>query len=103
VSDLPFSVSELQLPALALTPSNVISVFNAQGEPVAYAIPKAGPDHGGGDPRLLQRLFGSPAQRDPLGHVAGSRAGAMAVLIGIAANTSIAGGQPVVTQDLLDP
>jgi hypothetical protein len=27
----------------------------------------------------------------------------MSVLIGIAANTSLAGGQPVVTQDFLDP
>jgi hypothetical protein len=46
---------ELQIPesgALALTPSNLISVFNAQGEPVAYVIPKAGPDHGRGGPRL---------------------------------------------------
>lgn len=95
---------ELQIPesgALAATPSNVISVFNARGEQATYDIAKAGPEHGGGDPRLLERLFGSPSQPDPLGHMAGSRAGAMSAIIGIAANQSIASGQPVAISDLL--
>ena len=48
-----------------------------------------------------ERLFGAPGQPDPLGHMAGSRAGAMSVLIGIAANDSIARGQPVAIEDLL--
>ena len=95
---------ELQIPesgAPALAPSNVISLFNARGERLVYGLSKTGPDHGGGDPRLLARLFGAPSQPDPLGHMAGSRAGAMSVLIGIAANMSIASGQPVSIQDLL--
>ena len=97
---------ELQIPeggALAQSPSNVISVFNARGEQTVHELSKAGPDHGGGDPRLLARLFGPPAQPDPLGHMAGSRAGAMSVLIGIAANASIASGRPVGIEELLAP
>ena len=68
---------------------------------MTHELPKAGPDHGGGDPRLLARLFGPPAQPDPLGHMAGARAGAMSVLIGVAANTAMAGGQPVTISTLL--
>ena len=95
---------ELQIPesgALAASASNIIRLFNARGEQVVYDLPKASSAHGGGDPRLLERLFGAPAQPDPLGHMAGSRAGAMAALVGIAANRSIASGQPVAVSDLL--
>ena len=95
---------ELQIPEsgpLAQAPSNVLSVFTPDGQRVAHELSKTGPDHGGGDPRLLARLFGPAGQPDPLGHMAGSRAGAMSVLIGIAANTSIACGQPVTISDLL--
>jgi hypothetical protein len=65
-----------------------------------YDISKTGPDHGGGDPRRLERLFGPGMQPDRMGHMAGARAGAMSARIGIAANTSIAGGQPVAIQAL---
>lgn len=56
--------------------------------------------HGGGDAKLLDMLFreGVP---DPLGHAAGSRAGALSILIGVAANRSIESGLPVEIGDLL--
>ena len=95
---------ELQIPesgSLAQAPSLVLSVFTPDGRRVDHELDKAGPDHGGGDPRLLARLFGPDGQPDPLGHMAGSRAGAMSVLIGIAANTSMVSGQPVTISDLL--
>jgi predicted dehydrogenase len=56
--------------------------------------------HGGGDRRLKDSLFrGLP--EDPLGHAAGSRAGAMSILIGAAANISQAERRVVRIRDLL--
>ena len=57
--------------------------------------------HGGGDALLLRRLFSGEEIPDPLGHMAGSRAGAMSILTGIAANQSIASGQRVKVDELL--
>lgn len=56
--------------------------------------------HGGADALLQDRLFGPP-QPDPLGLVADARTGALSLLIGLAANKSIATGLPVRTGDLL--
>lgn len=56
--------------------------------------------HGGGDTRLLEMLFDGP-RPDPLSHMASSRAGAMSILTGIAANHSIASGQPVTIASLI--
>jgi predicted dehydrogenase len=56
--------------------------------------------HGGGDSRLHKMLFDQP-QPDPLKHMASSRAGAMSILTGIAANHSIASGKAVRIADLL--
>jgi predicted dehydrogenase len=86
----------------ARDPGQRITVFNRRGERVIYDIPKATGGHGGGDERLQDRLFGGRALPDPLGHMADSRAGAMSVLIGVAANRSIASGQVVQIADLLE-
>jgi predicted dehydrogenase len=51
-------------------------------------------EHYGGDRLLRDHLFRG-VESDPLGLQAGSRAGAMSILTGIAANRSIATGQPV--------
>jgi len=63
-------------------------------------VPKATGGHGGGDERLRDMLFkeGIP---DPLGHQAGSRGGAMSILIGIAGNRSITTKKLVKIKDLL--
>lgn len=58
--------------------------------------------HGGGDSRLQDKLFRDPAGSDPYGHTAGSRDGAMSVLIGIAARKSIQTGQPVRIEELTE-
>ena len=59
--------------------------------------------HGGGDGVIRRRVFAEPNAPDPLGHAAGSRAGAMACLTGIAARKSIdAGGVPVKIADLVN-
>ena len=57
-------------------------------------------DHGGGDARLHRMLF-EDSHADPLGHMASSRAGAMSILTGIAANLSIAGKKPIEIENLL--
>ncbi len=79
-----------------------IRCFNRRDELVTYQIPVNVGGHGGGDERLQARLFSGEATPDPLGHMANSWAGAMSVLIGVAANRSIDTGQPVMIQDLLD-
>lgn len=48
--------------------------------------------HGGGDHALLAHLFGAGG-KDPLGQCAGSQAGVLSAMVGIAANESILSGQ----------
>jgi len=81
--------------------SQRITVHNRKGDNVTHEICKDIGAHGGGDERLQARLFSGRAIPDPLGHMADSWAGAMSVLIGVAANRSIATGQPVHIADLL--
>lgn len=69
------------------------------GSRIEY-VPRAEGGHGGGDIRLRDMLF-RPNVPDPLGHAAGSRAGAMSILIGVAANKSMATGMPIEIADLL--
>lgn len=56
--------------------------------------------HYGGDRLLRDHLFRG-AERDPLGLQADSRAGAMSILTGVAANRSIAEGRSVRIEELL--
>ena len=69
-------------------------------ETVQVPMEKAG--HGGGDARLHAQIFEHPEQKDPYARAAGSRDGAMSVLIGIAARKSIETGQPVKIASLTD-
>ena len=74
---------------------NLVRVFDRRGEVITYSVPKAEGAHGGSDARLVARLFQDRDGPDPLGHMASSRDGAQSILIGIAANQSIATGLPV--------
>jgi predicted dehydrogenase len=66
-------------------------------------VPKFRYGHGGGDRRMLDYLFVNPDADDPLSHMAGTRDGALSILIGIAARESIArGSQPVRLDTLVD-
>jgi len=56
--------------------------------------------HGGGDPVLLNDIFGVP-EHDPFNRAASHVDGAMSILTGIAANKSIASGLPVDIAGLL--
>ncbi|GAA2336832.1 Gfo/Idh/MocA family oxidoreductase [Dactylosporangium salmoneum] len=56
--------------------------------------------HGGADARMLAALLDPDAPEDPLGRGAGAADGARALLVGLAANESIATGRPIRTDDL---
>lgn len=77
-----------------------IRVYDRRGNLTTHRVERAEGTHGGADESLRRRLFRGDVQ-DPLGQVAGSRAGAMSLLIGAAANQSIATGQPVNVPELL--
>lgn len=58
--------------------------------------------HGGGDKRLHDKIFVNPEAPDPYRHAAGTRDGAMSILIGIAARKSIESGNPIRIAELTD-
>ena len=58
--------------------------------------------HGGGDVRLQDQIFKNPDNDDIYKHMAGTRDGAMSMLIGVAARKSIESGQPVRIASLTD-
>jgi len=58
--------------------------------------------HGGGDKRLQDKIFEDPDAPDPYKHAAGTRDGAMSILIGVAARNSIESGHPVRISELTD-
>ncbi len=64
-------------------------------------VPKYRYGHGGGDQRMLDYIFVNPDAADPLGHMAGTRDGALSVLIGIAARRSIAERRTVRLDELV--
>jgi predicted dehydrogenase len=78
----------------------VVRVNPLFGRPYEVPVPHREGGHGGADVSIRDHLFreGVP---DPLAQKADSWAGAMSVLIGAAANRSIATGQPVAIRDLL--
>jgi predicted dehydrogenase len=73
------------------------------GAPEDVPIVEAGGAHGGGDARILERIFLPPDQQqpDPLGRDASHLDGAAAALLGFAANRSIERGEAVRVDDLL--
>ena len=71
-----------------------ITVYPMFQAPYEVEIPTAEGGHGGGDPVLLNDIFGTP-EPDPLNRAASHVDGAMSILTGIAANKSIATGMPV--------
>ena len=79
-------------------PFDVIDVTTSFGKRETFKISNNENGHGGGDPRIRKQVF-TPGS-DPYRQGAGSRDGALAVLIGIAARNSIDTGKPVNIADL---
>ncbi|MHC4871803.1 MAG: Gfo/Idh/MocA family protein [Planctomycetota bacterium] len=78
-----------------------IRVLPLRQKPYDVKIPKAKGGHGGGDPILLNDLFGTP-KRDKYKRAASHVDGAMSILTGIAANKSFDTGMPVDIDSLVD-
>lgn len=69
--------------------------------PYEVSIPTVEGGHGGGDPLLQEQMFSHSAPTDPFGRSAGHEQGAASLLIGAAANKSMATGLPVNIDDLV--
>lgn len=69
-------------------------------KPYEVEIPKAEGGHGGGDPIMLNDIFGKPV-KDRFNRAASHVDGAMSILTGVAANKSFATGQPVEIDSLV--
>ena len=72
---------------------------NNFGKREIIRIPNNEEGHGGGDVRLRKQIF-NPDGKDPYRQAAGSRDGAMSILVGIAARNSIDSGKPVKIESL---
>lgn len=80
--------------------SKTMTVFPMFGAPYEVAVEEGVGGHGGGDPLLLNDIFGKPAP-DPFKRAANHVDGARSILTGIAANRSIQTGQAVQIDDLV--
>lgn len=69
--------------------------------PADIEIPTLEGGHGGGDPLLQEQIFSADPPNDPLLRYAGHEQGAASLLIGAAANQSMATGRAVQITDLL--
>ncbi len=74
-------------------------IFDAEQ---TIGVVNKGGGHGGGDPVLLKEVFLGRDETDRTRRFAGARAGAMSVLLGVAARESLKSGKPVRIGDLLN-
>ncbi len=77
-----------------------IILFPMWEPPVEIELEEGEGGHGGGDPVLLNDIFGTPVD-DPFKRAANHIDGARSILTGIAANRSIRTGMPVKVNDLV--
>lgn len=78
-----------------------IWVFPMFGRPYEVEIPEGKGGHGGGDAVMLEQIFAEQPPADPFARAASHIDGAASILLGIAANESIASGKLVQVSDLL--
>jgi predicted dehydrogenase len=77
-----------------------IVVYPMFGEPYEVKLQTIEGGHGGGDTVLLNDLFGTPVA-DPWNRAASHVDGALSILTGVAANKSIASGQAIKLDELV--
>lgn len=70
--------------------------------PRRVPIPKVDAPHGGGDPLIQEQIFSATPPPDPFRRGAGHEQGAASLLIGAAANRSLASGLPVRVAEIAD-
>lgn len=78
-----------------------VRIFPMFGRPYTVDIPEGKGGHGGGDRVMLEQIFSPNPPPDPYHRAASHVDGAASILLGIAANESIATGLPVKVDDLL--
>ncbi len=78
-----------------------IRIFPMFGRPYTVEIPPAIGGHGGADPTMLEQIFSPNPPADPYNRAASHIDGAASILMGIAANESIATGKLIIVDDLL--
>lgn len=83
----------------ALTGKSLM-VYPMFGKPYEVEVAEGAGGHGGGDPVLLNDIFGNP-EPDPFHRAASHIDGAMSILTGVAANKSIASGSSVEIDSLV--
>jgi hypothetical protein len=86
---------------MTIEPYDELMLSKNFGE-VEYIKVQQAEGHGGGDARLRDKIFRNPNSADTFRQLAGSRDGAMAILVGIGARKSIQTGLPVKIADLTD-
>ncbi|HWL14206.1 MAG TPA: Gfo/Idh/MocA family oxidoreductase [Opitutus sp.] len=79
-----------------------LRVFPHFQTPYQIQVPRPKGGHGGSDPLLQEQIFSPQPPADPFQRAAGHEQGAASILVGIAANQSIATGQPVDLSSLFD-
>jgi predicted dehydrogenase len=79
-----------------------IRVFPMFGTPYTVDVPVGKGGHGGGDAVMLEQIFAHDPPPDPYNRRASHIDGAASILMGIAANESIATNRPVDVDELLD-
>ncbi|WP_405102535.1 Gfo/Idh/MocA family oxidoreductase [Oceanobacillus sp. FSL H7-0719] len=77
-----------------------IRILPMFGEPYEVEVVESAGGHGGGDPLLLDDLFGTPKE-DEFNRAASHIDGAISILTGIAGNRSLKTGLPVKVNDLV--
>ncbi|MGG1515631.1 Gfo/Idh/MocA family oxidoreductase [Paenibacillus oryzisoli] len=77
-----------------------IVVYPMFGAPYEVEVEEKAGGHGGGDPVLLNELFGTPVE-DIHNRAANHIDGALSIMTGIAANQAIRTGEPVKIADLM--
>ncbi len=87
--------------ALNTAEDTQLTLYPMFGVPQPIVIPKVEGPHGGGDAVMLDDLFSGAPTSDPLGRVATHIDGAASILLGIAANESIATGRAIEVDELL--
>lgn len=77
-----------------------IMIMPMFGQPYEVEVVEGKGGHGGGDPLLLQDIFGTPV-KDKFNRAASHVDGAMSILTGIAGNISLNTGNPVKVDELI--
>jgi predicted dehydrogenase len=99
--ETPYVSGDGSIPGLFVKESTSIRLFPHFGDAREVPVRAGEGGHGGGDALLLEDLFSADPPPDPLGRAADHVAGAWSILVGIAANRSIATGEAVRVTDLL--